>query len=107
MMDNRLVQILQERKITKYELAKQTGLPPSSITDWTKHGRSPSGEKLGIVAKYLGVSVEYLLGIDEKPAVVTSGLSEEDMKVVEAFRQLSQENKTLVAAVIAGLKQGS
>jgi transcriptional regulator with XRE-family HTH domain len=98
-MGNRIVQLLQERKISKYRLSKDTGIPPSSITDWTKHGRQPSADKLKIVADYLGVTVDYLLEDEEKPTE-NRELSLEDQNLIKDIMRLPEEQRRLVAAQI-------
>lgn len=104
-MSNRIVQILQERGITKYRLSKETGIPPSSITDWTKNGRSPTAEKLAIVAEFLNVSVDYLLGNEEKPTSKTDELSKENKKLIEDIMKLPVERRQLLASLIRDWQQ--
>lgn len=58
--------LLKEKGITAYKVSKETGVGRSTFTDW-KNGRSePKTEKLGKIADYLGVSVDYLMTGEEK-----------------------------------------
>jgi transcriptional regulator with XRE-family HTH domain len=58
---DRFRQILQERSITVYRVAKDTGISQVTLSDW-KTGRSvPKVDKLQKIANYLGVTIEYLL----------------------------------------------
>lgn len=60
------VTLLENRKITAYKVAKETGLSPSLFSDW-KSGRSkPKFDKLLILAKYFEVPVEYFADDAEK-----------------------------------------
>lgn len=48
-----------ERNVTDYRVAVETGITKSTFTDW-KSGRSkPKLDKLLLLAKYFGVPVEY------------------------------------------------
>ena len=59
-------QLLKKRKITPYRVSKETGVPQSTLSDW-KRGRSvPKTEKLQKIANYLGVTLDYLLGNEQK-----------------------------------------
>ena len=50
-----------EQGKTSYQVAKETGISQSTLSDW-KNGRSnPKIDKLKIIADYFGVSVEYFL----------------------------------------------
>ena len=55
--------LLQERGLTNYQVSKDTGISQSTLSDW-KRGiiKAPKLNKLQIIADYLGVSVDYLLG---------------------------------------------
>ena len=44
------------------DVAKNTGIPQSTFSDWKKGKSSPKHEKLQKIADYFGVSLDYLLG---------------------------------------------
>ena len=66
----RILEILSERGITAYKLAKETGVTNSMFTEWRKKPSSKiySGT-LVLIADYLGCSIDYLLGRTENPEV--------------------------------------
>lgn len=58
--------IINERGITAYRVYKETGVSQSTLSDW-KNGKSiPSAQKLKLIADYLGVTVDYLMGAEKK-----------------------------------------
>lgn len=60
-MYEKFAELLNERNLTAYRVAKDTGLAPTVFTDW-KNGKSkPKVDKLQILANYFGVSLEYFL----------------------------------------------
>ena len=64
--------LLRSRETTVFRVAKSTGIPASTFTDW-KNGRSaPKAEKLRRIAEYFDVSLEYLLGSDIMPSGASS-----------------------------------
>ena len=57
--------LLQERNVTAYKVAKETGVLQSTLSSW-KTGRSdPSKENLMKIAAYFGVSIDYLMTGEE------------------------------------------
>lgn len=63
----RLEQLLVAHGVTVYQIAKATGIPPSTFSDW-KSGRSaPKAEKLTRIADYFGIGMDELLGINPNP----------------------------------------
>ncbi len=64
--------LLKTHETTVYRVAKSTGIPASTFTDW-KNGRSaPKADKLRRIAEYFDVSLEYLLGLDGTASAVPS-----------------------------------
>lgn len=68
----RINELLQERRITQQELADACGLAPSRISDWvginkkkTDTFREPRIGGITKIARFFGVSVDYLLGEEE------------------------------------------
>lgn len=55
-------ELLKINKTTVYRVAKDTGIAPSTLSDW-KNGRSaPKTDKLKMIAEYFGVTLEYMTG---------------------------------------------
>jgi len=50
-----------EKNITDYRVAKDTGIPPATISDWKNGVSTPKADKLLKLAEYFGVSIEYFL----------------------------------------------
>ena len=58
----RITELLNRKGITGYRLCKDTGLQPSFLTDLKMDRQTGiSAQKAAKIAKYLGVSEEYLL----------------------------------------------
>lgn len=58
-MYEKYVKLRDEKGISDYRVAKDTGIPCSTLSEW-KSGRSkPKFDKLLILAKYFSVPVEY------------------------------------------------
>lgn len=90
-----------------YEIFKATGVSQSSLSDWKKGKGTPGMANIVKLAEFFNVSTDYMMGIDkEKPNGITDGLNEQDQIVLNNFRQLSDDDKALVASLISKLKQG-
>ena len=60
-MYSKYVKLRNDKDITDYRVAIDTGIRRSTFSDW-KSGRSkPKTDKLKILADYFGVSVDYFL----------------------------------------------
>lgn len=64
-----IVSLLQTKNITSNKMLSDIGYNVSFITDMQRRGHVPAADKLGAIADYLDVSVDYLLGRTDKPEV--------------------------------------
>lgn len=63
----RLRELREEKGLTQKELAQALGLnSKSTITNYEQNSRDPDYETLIKIAKYFGVSVDFLLGQTDK-----------------------------------------
>ena len=69
MFSVRLNQLLDERNISAYRLAKDTEIPERLVGYWKKGEKLPGLEKLIVIADYFNVSIDYLAGRTDKPEV--------------------------------------
>lgn len=53
----------KEKNLTAYRVSKYTGVPTSTFTAWKQGKYMPKRDKLLLIANYLGITVESLLGV--------------------------------------------
>ena len=103
----RINNMAKERGISLRMLAKNAGLGETTIYGWKR--RTPDSAKLESVAKVLGVTVDYLLGKDDKPSTsnepvdLDKVLSEEGMAMFDG-KPLSEEYKKALLAMLRANK---
>ncbi len=51
-----------EKGVTDYEVAKQTGISTATLSSWKSGAYTPKIDKIMLLAEYFGVSVTYFLG---------------------------------------------
>lgn len=57
--------LLNERGVSAYRVAQETGVSTATLTSWKKGIYTPKPEKLQKLADYFGVQLEYLTGASE------------------------------------------
>lgn len=60
-MYNKFRQLIKDRGITPYRVAKDTGISQVTLTDWKKGRSTPKVDKLIKITNYLGVPLEEFL----------------------------------------------
>lgn len=59
-------QLLQKNGISSYKVSKDTGISQVTLSNWKNGISTPKQDKLKILADYFGVSLSYMMGIEEK-----------------------------------------
>lgn len=78
--------IAAERKklgISQEQLGEKTGVSRQAISKWEADGAVPEIDKLIALSRLFGVSVGWLLGVEEKPEQRSDELTESQLKMVE------------------------
>lgn len=98
--------IIEAKGITPYRVAKDTGLTTVLFTDWKKGKSKPKYDKLKIIADYLGVSVEYLQGIETKQQEILDILDSQHDDEPKEETPLSEQEKALLSVFRATTEEG-
>lgn len=61
----RVKQVLKEQGITQKKMAEELCVQPSTLCEWLKDHNEPSMQSVVDIAKFLGVSTDFLLGLKE------------------------------------------
>ena len=61
----RLKELRLGENLSQRKLAELTNLSPSAIKQWENESRVPNAEAVVALAKYFGVSSDYLLGLED------------------------------------------
>lgn len=94
---------LQERKLTWNKLSKACDFPQSSTTRY-KNGTLPSADVLIKICKYLNVSADYLLDLEEEAPPPM--LSDQEEQLLAYFRECdSGTQKSILLLARSGAEE--
>lgn len=102
--------LMKEKGVRPFDVAKATGITPSTFSDWKKGRAVPKTEKLKKIADYFGVSLGYLTGADEPPPDVPYDIilylrdNPECEAIVESLRGVKPRDLHFIAELIERLK---
>ena len=95
--------LLQEKNISVNKMAQDLHFGTGTFRTWETRGTVPDGETLLKIARYFGVTVDYLLGNEEKEKALPSpaqSLNETEAELVKAFRSAAPETQDAVLRVL-------
>lgn len=98
----RLRQAMFLKGVNQADLARRTGFTDGKVSSWCTGKYRPNAQAITKIANVLGVSTSYLLGEgDDLDAAVRvyeqiPTLSDEEKKLLEAFRNADETKKQIV-----------
>lgn len=85
--------LIKEKNLTLYKVSKDTGIANTVLYAWKNGKSSLKQDKLVILADYLGVSVAYLMGLDETPPPTYTPV---EQAILHDLMNLSEDQKIKV-----------
>lgn len=92
MFSDIFVQILQDKGITAYKVAKETGISQGQMNEYKNGKITPTTENLIKIANYLDCSIDFLLERTSSPL----NEPEDEHRLIKAYRQLTDEGKKAI-----------
>lgn len=85
MVANRIKFLRESKNLTQTDLAKQLGITRSSVNAWEMGISVPSTQYIVELASIFKVSTDYLLGVNETSTINVSGLTDQDIELVNTI----------------------
>ena len=87
-----ILNLLKEKGISRYRVAKDTGISESLFSKWEAHPTSEiSSRVLKQLSSYLECSIDYLLGRE-----TNKELTKTEKKLIDDYRSLSDQGKEYI-----------
>ena len=102
----RLKELLDENGLNYNTLAKKTGIPVTTLSNYINRSSYPSIVQLKILADYFNVSVDYLIGREDEFGNVSLGssssLTKDEQTLLSCFNKISPfERETILKQIKA------
>lgn len=89
----RIKEVRSKKGITQQDISDATGLSVAKVARYEKEENPPSPDALRLIANYLGVTVDYLIGNSDIPV---STLDPGDAKLIAMLKRLPSEKRLLL-----------
>ena len=103
MFKEKFIRLCANKGVAPSFVAKKVGISSAAFSQWTDE-TVPRKTTLLKIADYFGVSVDYLLGKEEKNAPGKDNLTEGEKEWLDFFRQIPEEQKPLTLEVFKTFK---
>lgn len=98
---------LSSKGISYADFYSAVGVSASAVSKWRKGATRPRKTVIENIAQYLGVSVDYLMGLDSGKAATPegSGLDEDTLKLARRYQSMNAEGRKAMRALAKVLAQ--
>lgn len=100
MFDERLKKLREERGLTQKQVAEVLEMNPRTYSSYENNEREPNSEMLLMIADLFDVSIDYLVGYDERRIIKKEigrtkdmSLNKAEMELIQNYRKLSYQGK--------------
>ena len=100
-LGEKLKAVMDEQKITQKSLAKKLNIAPTTLNGYISNKREPDLETLKNIAQALGVTVDYLLGVEGGMI----DLSAKEEALIRQLRRMTPSQRDVVAELIKVMTQ--
>lgn len=112
-MKNRIRELRKANGLTMKQLGEVVDLAESTISQYETGKRQPDNETLLKISEYFGVTVGYLLGVEENKTPAESSrsishndiLDEVDIAFYDGYRELSEDDKETVRDMVRVMRE--
>lgn len=87
MISERVKFLREQQNMTQFELARKLSITRSSVNAWEMGISVPSTQYIVELANIFQVSTDYLLGVDVSATINVTGLSEQDIQVLQILTE--------------------
>lgn len=97
---DKLKELLEEKSVTPYRVAKEIGVSQTTIKNWVTGYTAPKERHIKALADYFGITTDELLGKEKQPTTLGE-LHPANKKLMELSRTLSPEEAEKVYKAIS------
>ena len=93
--------------ISRYELFKNTGIPPTTICSWLNNNTKPNIYDIAKISDYFNCSIDYLIGRESEDGqiiIASDKYKKTDIEII--YEQLNEKNKIQAYFYCQGLIAG-
>ena len=104
--------LVKDRSLSLKEISEKTGIGYSTLGNYNQGTRIPNAKNAQILSDYFGVSIPYLLGLDDTPTLVNSSdtipakwvqelfsISHKKSELLQEYMELDKREKAILKQI--------
>lgn len=93
--------LLDMNGVKSADVARATGISNMTFSDWKKGKSTPKMDKIEKIAKYFGVTTDYMMG--KKLEVPSLSMADEHFELIKLYSSLSEANQKAIMQIMRSM----
>lgn len=95
----RIIQLQNERNWTEYKLAKESGVPQTTISTWFRRNVNPSKASLEKICAAYKITMSQFFAFDNEPVTLT----ERQRKLLDNWNKLNPKQQDIILDLLISM----
>lgn len=95
--------LLDMNGVKSSDVARATGISNMTFSDWKKGKSTPKMDKIEKIAKYFGVTTDYMMG--KKSEVPSLSMADEHFELIKLYSSLSEADQKAIMQIMRSMNK--
>ena len=95
--------LLDMNGVKSADVARATGISNMTFSDWKNGKSTPKMDKIEKIAKYFGVTTDYMMG--KKSEVPSLSMADEHLELIKLYSSLSEADQKAIMQVMRSMNK--
>ena len=95
--------LLDMNGVKSADVARATGISNMTFSDWKKGKSTPKMDKIEKIAKYFGVTTDYMMG--KKSEVPSLSMADDHLELIKLYSSLSEADQKAIMQIMRSMNK--
>ena len=95
--------LLDMNGVKSADVARATGISNMTFSDWKKGKSTPKMDKIEKIAKYFGVTTDYMMG--KKSEIPSLSMADEHLELIKLYSSLSEADQKAIMQIMRSMNK--
>lgn len=95
--------LLDMNGVKSADVARATGISNMTFSDWKKGKSTPKMDKIEKIAKYFGVTTDYMMG--KKSEAPSASMADDHLELIKLYSSLSEADQKAIMQIMRSMNK--
>lgn len=95
--------LLDMNGVKSADVARATGISNMTFSDWKNGKSTPKMDKIEKIAKYFGVTTDYMMG--KKSEIPSASMADDHLELIKLYSSLSEADQKAIMQIMRSMNK--